>query len=94
MSEFVCPNTFCTFGPKLRMINQRERERERGGGGGGGSIYVWKGLFTGSPKISLAEPQELQEKSCCGRSLKCDANYQPQLKMLLLLHLWKELLQI
>ena len=73
------------------MINQRERE---GGGGGDKSIYFWKGLFTGSPKISLAEPYELQEKSYCGRSLKCDATYQPQLKMLLLLHFWKELLQI
>ena len=41
MSEFVSPNTICTFGPKLRTINQR----------GGGSIYFWKGLFTGSPKI-------------------------------------------
>ena len=55
MSEFVCPNIFCTFGPKLRMINQR-------GGGGGGGIYFQKGLFTGSPKLSLAEPYELQEK--------------------------------
>ena len=53
-----------------------------GGGGGGKGIYFWKGLFTGSPKILLA-------KSCCGRSLKCDATHgathQPQLKMLLLL---------
>ena len=40
--------------------------------------------------MSLAEPYELQEKGYCGRSLKCDATYQPQLKMLLLLHLWKE----
>ena len=23
MSEFVCPNTFCTFAPTLRMINRR-----------------------------------------------------------------------
>ena len=83
MSEFVCPNTFCTFGAKLRMINQ--------GGGGNKSIYFWKGLFTGSPKISLADPWKLQEKSYCGRSLKCDATY-PQLKMLLFLHFWKELL--
>ena len=66
MSEFMCPNTFCTFGPKLRTINQRE-------GGGGKSIHVWKGLFTGSPRNSLAELLELQEKNCCGRSLKCDA---------------------
>ena len=56
MSEFVCLNTFCTFAPTLRKIN-------RGGGGGGQGIYFWKGLFTGSPKISLAKPQELQEKS-------------------------------
>ena len=40
--------------------------------------------------MSLAEPYKLQEKGYCGRSLKCDATYQPQLKMLLLLHLWKE----
>ena len=62
--------------------------------GRGKSIYFWKGLFTWSPKISPAEPQELQEKSYGGRSLKCDVTYQPQLKMPLLLHLWKELLQI
>ena len=74
MSRFVCRNTFCTYGPKLRTINQR------GGGGGGGSIHFWKGLFTGSPKISLAEPRKLQGKSYCGRSLKCDATYQSQLK--------------
>ena len=27
-----------------------------GGGEGGEGIYFWKGLFTGSPKISLAKP--------------------------------------
>ena len=32
MSEFVCPNTFSTFGPMLRMTNQRE--------GGGGQMYI------------------------------------------------------
>ena len=67
------------------------------GGGGGGrdkSIHFWKRLFTGSPKISKSEPYELQEKSFCCRSLKFYVTYQPQTEMLLLLHLWKELLQI
>ena len=64
------------------------------GGGGDKSIHFWKGLFTGSPNISKSEPCELQEKSFCGRSLKFDVTYQPQTIMLLLLHLWKELLQI
>ena len=70
MSEFVCSNRFCTFGPKLRTINQ---------GGGGGSIWEAKN-FT-SRAIGATR------KSYCGRNLKCDATYQPQLKMLLLLHL-------
>ena len=67
------------------------------GGGGGGddkSIHFWKGLFTGSTKISKSETYELQEKSFCGRSLKFDVTYQPQTVMLLLLHFWKELLRI
>ena len=64
------------------------------GGGGGKSIHFWKGLFTGSPKISKPLPYELQEKSFCGRSLNFYVTYQPQAEMLLLLHLWKELLQI
>ena len=84
----MCRDTFCTFGPKLRTIN-------RGGGGGAGkSIQVGKGLFNWSPKVSVVEPLGLQEKSYCSRSLKFDTMHQPQLKMLLLLHLWKELLQI
>ena len=74
MSEFVGLNTFCTYGPKLRTINQREG----GGGGGGAKVYTFG-------KVSTLD---------CGRSLKCDATYQPQLKMLLLLHFLKELIQI
>ena len=71
------------------------RNEDWGGGGGGDkSIHFWKGLFTGSTKISKSEPYELQEKSFCGRSLKFDVTYQPLTVMLLLLHLWKELLQI
>ena len=65
-----------------------------GGGERGKSIHFWKGLFTGSPKIPKSEPYELQEKSFCGKSLKFDVTYQPQAEMLLLLDLWKELLQI
>ena len=35
MSEFVCPNTFCTFAPTLRTINRRGEGRgERGEGRG------------------------------------------------------------
>ena len=49
LSEFVCRDTFCTFGPKLKNI-------DRGGGGGGKSIQFRKGLFNGSPKVSVAEP--------------------------------------
>ena len=57
-------------------------------GGGGGQKYTFleRSLYW--------EPYELQEKSFCGRSLKFDVTYQPQTEMLLLLHLWKELLQI
>ena len=33
MSEFVYPNTLCTFGPKLRTVNQR--------GGGGAKVYTF-----------------------------------------------------
>ena len=58
------------------------------------SIHFWKGLFTVSPKNSKSEPYELQEKSFCGRSLKFYVTYQLQTEMLLLLHLWKEFLQI
>ena len=29
MSEFVCPNTFCTFGPKLKRINQGGGEEQK-----------------------------------------------------------------
>ena len=81
MSEFVCPNTFCTFGPKLRTINQ-----------GGGQRYIvlerslhWESKNFTSRAIGATRKKLLRE------SLKCD---QPQLKMLLLLHFWKELLQI
>ena len=82
MSEFVCLNTFCTFGPTLKTINQGE----------GAKVYTLeRSQFTGSPKISIGATRKV---SYCGRSLKCDATYQPQLKMLLLLHLWEELLQI
>ena len=75
---------FYIFGLNLRNEDQREDK----------SIHFWKGLFAGSPKISKSEPYDLQEKSFCGRSLKFDVTYQPQAEMLLLLHLWKELLQI
>ena len=52
MSEFVCPNTFCTFGPTLWTINWK-----------GANIYTFgKVSSLGSPKISPADPQELQEK--------------------------------
>ena len=44
-------------------------------GGGGKSIQFWKGLFSGSPKISKSEPYGLQEKSFFGRSLKFDVTY-------------------
>ena len=43
--------------------------------------------------MSKSEPYELQENSFCGRSLKFYVTYQPQTEMLLLLHLWKGLLQ-
>ena len=46
---------FHIFGPNLRSIDW--------GGGGGKSKHFWKGLFTGSPKISKSEPYELQEKA-------------------------------
>ena len=49
--------------------------RSREGKWGGKSIHFWKGLFTGSPKISKSEPYELQEKSFCGKSLKFDGTY-------------------
>ena len=78
---------FYIFGPNLGS--------EGWGGGRGKSIHFWKGLFTGSPKIPKSQPNELQEKSLYGRSLKFDVTYQPQAEMLLsLLHFWKELLQI
>ena len=66
-----------------------------GGGGGGGQKYTYleRSLYWES-KNSKSEPYELQEKSFCGRSLKFYVTYQPQTEMLLLLHLWKELLQI
>ena len=56
------------------------RNEDWGGGGGGGdkSIHFWKGVFTGSRKISKSEPYELQEKRFCGRSLKFYVTYQPQ----------------
>ena len=53
-------------------------ENDKSEGGGGTKVYTFG-------KVSSLD---------CGRSLKCDATYQPQLKMLLLLHFWKELLQI
>ena len=53
MSEFVFPNTFCTFGPKLRTINQRG-----GGGGGGGKKYILleRSLHWESKHFTIAEP--------------------------------------
>ena len=62
------------------------------GGGEGQKYTFWKSLSTGSPQIPKSQPNELQKKSVCGRSLKVDV---PQAEMLLsLLHFWKELLQI
>ena len=62
MSEFVCPNTFCTFGPKLRMINQV------GGGGGGGeggkSLYFWSISFKNFDSRAIRATR----KSYCGIS--------------------------
>ena len=75
-------------------LNLRNEDWGGGGGGGGQKHTFWKGLFTGNPKISKSEPYELQEKSFCGRRLKFYVTYQPHTEMLLLLHLWKELLQI
>ena len=70
-------------------------EAKIGEGGRCKSIHFWKRLFTGSPKIPKSQPNELREKSFCGRSLTFDVTYQPQAEMLLnLLHFWKELLQI
>ena len=63
--------------------------------GGGTKVYIFgKVSLLGVKKISKSKPYELQEKSFCGRSLKVFVMYQPQTEMLLLLHLWKELLQI
>ena len=65
-------------------------------GGGGTKVYIFG-------KVSLLGVQKFQnqshmsykkEKSFCGRSLKFCVTYQPQTEMLLLLHLWQELLQI
>ena len=50
LSEFVCRNKLCAFGPKLRTISQRGAR-----GGGGKSVHFWKSLVTESPKISIAE---------------------------------------
>ena len=83
MSEFVCPNTFCTFGPTLRMINRK----------GGEYILLERSLHWESKNFT-SRAIGATKKRYCGRSLKCDATYQPQLKMLLPLHLWTELLQI
>ena len=64
------------------------------GGGGGTKVYIFgKVSLLGVQKFQN-QPYELQEKSFCGRSLKFYVTYQPQAQMLLLLHLWKELLQI
>ena len=71
---------FYIFGPNLRS-------EDWGGGGRGKSIHFWKRLFTGSPKITKSQPNELREKSFCGRSLTFDVTYQPQAEMLInLLH--------
>ena len=70
-------------------LNLRNEDR---GGGRDKSIHFWKGLFAG--RISKSEPDELQEKSFCGRSLKFNVTYQPQTEMLLPVYLWKELFQI
>ena len=83
MSEFVCPNTFCTFGSELRMINQRE----------GGQKHILLELKVSSKNFTSRAIGATRKSYCC-RSPKYDAIYQPQLKMLLLLHLWKELLNI
>ena len=50
-----------SFGPNVRTIYQR-----------GKIISCWKGVFIESPKIAKAEPEELQDKSYCGKSLKLD----------------------
>ena len=81
MSELVHCNTFLYIWPYLRNEDR---------GAGGKSMQFWKGLFT--ERISKLEPDELQEKSFCGRSLKFNVTYQPQTEMLLPVHLWKELL--
>ena len=71
---------FHTFDPNLRTIDQR-----------GSKVYIFGKISSLTvQKIAKSEPYELQEKSYCGRSLKFDATYQPQLEMLLLLQLWKE----
>ena len=53
MSEFVFPNTFCTFGPKLRMINKRLGQKY---------ILLERSLHRESKNFTIAEPKELQEK--------------------------------
>ena len=87
MSEFVCLNTFCTFDPTLRNLNR--------GGGGGGKVYIllerslhWKSKNFTSKAIGATRKKFMWKKS------EMDVTHQPQLRMLLLLHLWKELLQI
>ena len=66
------------------------------GGGGGGQKYTFleRSLYWESKNFKIRAIYELQEKSFCGRSLKFYVTHQPQTEMLLLLHLWKELLQI
>ena len=81
MSEFVCPNTFCTFAPTLRTINQGEY------------ILLERSLHRESKDFTSRAIGAARKKNYCGRGLKCDVVYQPLLKMLLL-HLWKELLQM
>ena len=73
---------FYTFGPDLRTIDQR------------GKVYIFGKIASLEvQKFQNLEPYELQEKSYCRRSPEFDVTYQPQLEMLLLLYLWKELLQ-
>ena len=76
------------------MFGLNLRNEDWGGGGEGQKYTFLERSLYWSTKISKSEPYELQEKTFCGRSLKFDVTYQPQTVMLLLLHLWKELLQI
>ena len=58
MSEYVCPNKFCTFAPMLRMINRRE--------GGGinnatpltSSEGITSNLISGNIGVKEAEPTD------------------------------------